>query len=458
MSFPDFPTTELTTSSEQVTWLLQQKGITVHTQNRQQVAPEQQLQVVVLRDANTHLCAVIPRNHILDLRQLNAKLAADYQPDSKQSSGLKVRLQVHDLPAIAELLNMPCVYASQITALEHVFFESGSSDTLVKVPTSAFLQLMQDAQAIDCSTEIPATNPNLLPSNLDIQHIKQAIHSLTTLRIKKRLEETVEIPPLSVTAQKILRLRSNPNAYVDELTGIVETDPAMAAQVMSWASSPYYAAPGKVRSIEDAIIRVLGFDLVINLALGLSLGKTLKLPDQSTKQNRDYWQHAIYTASLIEGLALAMPRVLRPELGLVYLSGLLHSFGHVLLAHIFPPYFSLVNQYLEANPHLQACYIEHFLLGITREQMGAWLMQHWQMPNELSIAIRQQHNPEYQGPHAVYAQLTFLANQMLTAPDQPIPESLYQSLQLTAQDAQQALEKVTAAEQALRVLAAQFSG
>lgn len=54
---------------------------------------------------------------------------------------------------------------------------------------------------------------------------------------------------------------------------MVETDPALAAQVVSWAASPYYASPGKIRSVEDAIVRVLGFDLVINLALGLALGK-----------------------------------------------------------------------------------------------------------------------------------------------------------------------------------------
>jgi len=460
MSFSEFPTSQLSTSSEQVSWLLKQKNIPADIYNIQDIPANQQLQVVVLRDADQYLCAIFPRHHILDLRTLNTQLKADYAADSKLSSSLKVRLQVHDLPAIPDLLGLPCVYASHLIELEHVFFESGSAGGLLKVSAESFSQLMNNVQTLTFTTAIPATNPNLLPSNLDAQHIKQAVQSLTTLRIKQRLEETLEIPPLSVTAQKVLKLRTDPNAYVDELTGIVETDPAMAAQVMSWAASPYYAAPGKIRSIEDAIIRILGFDLVINLALGLALGETLKLPSKNAKQNRDYWQQAIYTASLIEGLVVAIPRQYRPEAGLAYLAGLLHSFGYVLLAHIFPPYFSLVNQYLAANPHLQSCYIEHFLLGITREQMGAWLMQHWQMPEELTVAIRQQHNPDYQDSYAVYAQLTFLATKLLSAQEgvpQDIPDSLYESLHLTADDAQQALDKVTAAEQALRLLAAQLS-
>lgn len=87
----------------------------------------------------------------------------------------------------------------------------------------------------------------------------------------------------------------------------METDPPLAAQVISWAVSPYYAAPGKIRSVEDAIVRVLGFDLVINLALGLSLGKGLALPKDQPRHRTPYWQQAIYTAALIEGLARAMP-------------------------------------------------------------------------------------------------------------------------------------------------------
>lgn len=460
IDFPDFPASQLATSNEQTTLLLSQKKLPATPYRTQDVAPDRQLQTVVLRDGNSLLCVLLPRNHILDLRTLNSLLQANYLADYKQASSLMVRLQVHELPAIPDLLGLPCVYAAQLLDAEHLFVESGKPGYLFRLSRDAFAALVQEASPLLFSQEIPGSNPNLLPDDQDLQQIQKAVQSLTQLRIKQRLEETVEIPPLSATAKKILKLRTDPHAHVDELTAIVETDPAMAAQVMSWASSPYYASPGKIRSIEDAIVRALGFDLVINLALGLALGESLKLPAQNQRQNRNYWQHAVYTASLIEGLVLAMPRNSRPEPGLAYLAGLLHSFGYVLLAHLFPPYFNLINQYLEANPHLQACYVEHHLLGITREQMGAWLMQHWQMPKELTSAIRQQHNPDYQGEHAVYPLLTHLATQMLGSPDdvQRLPPSLFEKLHISHADAQQALNRVSAAEQALRTLAAQLSG
>ncbi len=439
---------------------LQQQGIGYQPVCASRAPDAQQAISVLLTDEKHELAAFLPGNRILDLRLLNAQLDASLEWDKSADARIKNKLKSTTLPAIAQLLERPCIVDSQLLEQPQVFLESGQPGILLQISQSDFSALLHSAEFLLFSQPVPCAQPNLLPSSLEQEHGNDGIYSLTTLRIKQKLLQTVRIPPLSDTAQKVLQLRTDPNACVDELTGIIETDPAMAAQVMSWASSPYYAAPGKVRSIEDAIIRVLGFDLVINLALGLSLGKSLQLPKNDSSTSRDYWQSAIYTAALIEGLALLVPRHKQPEIGLTYLCGLLHSFGYVLLAYLFPGYFQLTSQYLNANQHLPVSQVEYFLLGITREQMGAWLMQHWKMPSELTVAIGQQFNPDYQGEHAVYAQLTFLAKQMLARQEQrpyEIPASLYQQLGITEQQAQQALEQVLAAEKALRSLAAQFT-
>ncbi|MCY1341834.1 HDOD domain protein [compost metagenome] len=207
---------------------------------------------------------------------------------------------------------------------------------------------------------------------------------------------------------------------------------------------------------------MLGFDLVINLALGLALGKTLSLPKDQPQQATPYWQQAIYSAAVIDGLTRAMPRAVRPEAGLTYLAGLLHNFGYLVLAHVFPPHFSLICRHLEANPHLPHGYVEQYLLGITREQIGAWLMRHWDMPEELADALRFQHDPDYRGPNAAYANLACLAVRLLSnrgigaGPQGPIPASLYEGLGLSIEKAEEAVDKVLAAEAALRELATQY--
>ena len=102
-------------------------------------------------------------------------------------------------------------------------------------------------------------------------------------------------------------------------------------------------------------------------------------------------------------------------MGLAYLGGLLHNFGYLVLAHVFPPHFSLICRHLEANRQLDHQVIEHHLLGITREQIGAALMRCWEMPEEVVTALRFQGDPGYQGEQAVYPNLIFLAVQLLRA-------------------------------------------
>ncbi|MBS7326290.1 MAG: HDOD domain-containing protein [Thiopseudomonas sp.] len=283
---------------------------------------------------------------------------------------------------------------------------------------------------------------------------------LTVRRIEQRLGKPLEIPPLSLTAQKILQLRANPDTHIDELTAVIETDPALAAQVMSWAASPLYAAPCKICSIEDAITRVLGFDLVMNLALGLALGKKFSLPHTFRQDNIDYWKHALYSATLIEGLVRQMPAAARPEAGLAYLAGLLHNFGYLLLAQLFPSYFSLIQQYQADHPEALPQEADQHLLGITREAICTSLMQIWGMPAELKVAVSEQNNPDYSGEHATYAHLVQLATLLLAPVDTINPEQLQHlclGLRLTPEQAHQALDRVLAAEQALRSLSEQMS-
>src|SRR5690606_24755139 len=111
----------------------------------------------------------------------------------------------------------------------------------------------------------------------------------------------------------------------------------------------------------------------------------------------------LFRSSLCAELVRQIPTRLRPNQGLAYLCGLLHNFGYLVLGHVFPPQFTLVNRHIEANPHVNRMYVERHLLGLTREQISACLLQQWRMPDELIAAVRQQHNPFYEGEHAEYS-------------------------------------------------------
>jgi HD-like signal output (HDOD) protein/prolyl-tRNA editing enzyme YbaK/EbsC (Cys-tRNA(Pro) deacylase) len=427
------------------------------------LAPPQRVQAVLLDDAVGAMLVLYPQSQLLDLNrlaELTGRQLAAVKPERLERMLAKHALGL--LPGLPPLTTSPCLYDERLLQANPLLIESGQPGVLLEISSDAFKTLLGKASAARFGEPLASIRPNLDRPDDDRAEITQAVQAFTARRIQQRLEETIEIPPLPETAQKIVKLRVDPDATVDDITGVVETDPALAAQVVSWAASPYYAAPGKIRSVEDAIVRVLGFDLVINLALGLALGKTLSLPKDKPQQATPYWQQAIYTAAVIEGLTRAMPRGQRPEAGLTYLAGLLHNFGYLVLAHVFPPHFSLICRHLEVNPHLSHSYIEQHLLGITREQIGAWLMRYWDMPEELATALRFQHDPDYQGAHAAYPNLVCLAVSLLrnrgigAGPQREIPQALFDRLGLTREKADDAVSKVLAAEVALRELASQF--
>ena len=151
-----------------------------------------------------------------------------------------------------------------------------------------------------------------------------------------------------------------------------------------------------------------------------------------------------------------------PERGLIYLSGLLHNFGHLLLGHIFPPQFKLINQTIIANPHVSVEDIEFYILGVSHEEIGAWLMQNWHMPDELIVAVQRHHQEEFWSKHSVYSNLVLVANRLLKKLDigdsvmADIPETTLELLALDADDVQMAIDAIKTESESLDIMAKQL--
>src|SRR5690606_12273507 len=162
-----------------------------------------------------------------------------------------------------------------------VWLPAGLSGWCLELDNQALRALAASATAASFAVLLNSIHCSAEDPEQDSEDINTAMKNFTALRMRQRLVETIEVPPLPSTAQ--------------QLTDVGETDPSLAAQVVSWASSSYYAAPGRIRSVEDAIVRVLGFDLVLNLSIGLALGKTFSVPKDAPERTTPYWEQAIYT-------------------------------------------------------------------------------------------------------------------------------------------------------------------
>lgn len=429
-----------------------------------QANTQELLRMVLLNDGQNNLQAICRRDDFIDLEHLNKQLQRNFRlVKSREQVRVKERAGLRALPALPSLTGWPTVVDHRVDDLSSVALELGEQNLAMVLPAEDFRELTEKAgrQSFAVARQSIAVNPDN-PSD-DRNQLNSAIKKFTSLRIQQRLEDTLELPPLPETAQRIIRLRVNPNAVMGDLVDIVESDPSLAAQVVSWASSSFYAAAGQVRSVHDAVSRVLGFDMVMNLAMGLSLGRALKQPEDHPDGYVDYWQQAVWQAQSAGILASMIPRGERPRFGLAYLAGLLHNFGHLLLAQVFPPHFKLVCRSLEVNPDFDSALTEQYLLGITREQIAAQLMENWGMPEEVTLAIRHQKNQHYRGAHFVYARLLWLGRQLLAArgialgASEPVSQSACSELGLDHEQVNELFDDLVASKNNVMAMAGMMS-
>ncbi|MCP3673295.1 MAG: HDOD domain-containing protein, partial [Gammaproteobacteria bacterium] len=338
---------------------------------------------IVIESLGQKRMLILRAEDLLDFASLNTiygnsiNIVANYQT-------LIVGCEAESRIPVPAIQNIEIVADKAVLNSDVIYIDAGIKGSYLRLSGEDFRGLNESATLGEFSCSAEKLQSIVRNDESETSNLK----SITPLRIQQRVQETLDLPAMPVIAQEVMRLRVDPKAGASELSKIVSQDPSLSAQVISWANSPYYGYQGKINSIETAISRVLGFDLVLNLVLGISVGKSLYVPTDGPIGLQAYWRQSVYCATLSEKLCSFISGKNRPQRGLVYLSGLLHNFGQLLLGHLFPPQFYLINSYVAMNPHIPVVDIERYLLGISHVEVGALLMESWNMPSELTEAVR----------------------------------------------------------------------
>jgi len=254
--------------------------------------------------------------------------------------------------------------------------------------------------------------------------------------IRKYIETIIQLPSMPQVAAEIVALSRGNSANAADLARIIEHDPSLTAQVLRYANSPLYAYQGKIRSVKEAIARVLGFELVMNMALGLSLNSCFRIPKGGPLGLDAFWLHAIYSAVLAERLSMKIPAPQRPEPGAAYLGGLLHDIGFLVIGHHFNNEYRKLCQVLAEDETQPVTDIEQSILGVTHMEIGAWLIQKWRLPEEIVAVIEHHHNARYRGEHRILVALVQTADRLAIPYDvhtqgySHVPEPVLQTLGL----------------------------
>ncbi len=235
--------------------------------------------------------------------------------------------------------------------------------------------------------------------------------------LRSRLKTGVDLPVLPDVAHELILLRNRPSADVADVVRIITKDPVISAQFMRYGRMAIYGYGERIESIDEVIQLVLGYEKALYMAMGLSAGKSLRIEMDGPLGAKATWQNSLKNALVSQFLAKELPSENRPNEGLSYLAGLLHEIGFLVLGVLYPQEFAALNRTVGTYNQMEARELEFHCLGISHDMIGSQLLHNWSLPEEVVTAVAEHHFPEYDGKHAIYAKLVYLANRLIHMSD-----------------------------------------
>lgn len=216
--------------------------------------------------------------------------------------------------------------------------------------------------------------------------------STQPIDLKKAIQNLDSLPAMPVIAQKILSLSLDTDAGELQLLRLIEKDPQISARVIGLANSPLFGASKRVNSIQDAAM-LLGLTRVKSVAVGIAVMSTLQRHPSGTLNLQQLWMHSLGVALGMRTLSRAMPPRTRPLEDEIFLAGLLHDIGFMVLNFIDTSLSDRLHNQLIAQPERTISEIEPEVVEIGHAELGAELARHWDLPERIIAVLRYHHTP-----------------------------------------------------------------
>jgi len=399
------------------------------------------------------LLAIFPASHCIDVPALGRQLQHTLTPATEAHiEQLFPSCNPQALPPLSTKETVPTIIDSVLASQAIVYFPSDHQD-IIRMLGEDFNGMLDHAwHGFNFSYPLPGYDKSTLQqaNNVLSEHIEQRLTKLDTL------------PTVPGTGRELLRLLNNSNGRVSDLARILEHDPAVSAQLLKQARSALYGLGQSIKTIDAAIVRIFGYDTALHVALGISTASNFKGPKHGQLGLQRIYRDAVLVSALCESLARHIPVSRRPAKGTAQLAGLLHNLGYLILAHLFTDDYAQLNAQLPPLMDNSIYNVVKDSFDSPPEQIAAWLMGIWDMPQSLIIAQREQRNLAYSGMYAVHAQLVLIANRLLhsygfgDASTAELPEEILFQVGLNEDIAYACLEKIIDNSAELKYLAEQL--
>ena len=214
------------------------------------------------------------------------------------------------------------------------------------------------------------------------------------------LQTRDELPAFPRVVQQILQTLDDPEVNLSLLARQLETDPVMAAHVLSLCNRASHADRGRaaVSNVFTAL-SLVGVARVREVALTIRLASFVQdfAPANALAQ---YWSHSL--ACAVCGVEVA--RYTRTDVGVdaSLIACLLHDVGQLWL-HRFEPEGQRLALLAAEQQDMEIEVAERKLFGVDHATVGGWLARGWGLPTSICDAIAHHHTPDAGLPEPLVA-------------------------------------------------------
>ncbi len=198
----------------------------------------------------------------------------------------------------------------------------------------------------------------------------------------EKIKQSKNLPQIPQVMLRLIKACNAEKTSIEELTGIISTDPSLVSRLLQIIGSPYVNLPKEVNSIKTAVV-YLGIDTIRNIAISTSAMHFFKL----AKVVKDFdiirfWYHS-YKCAVIARKVSEENGYSNPDE--FFLAGLLHDIGRLILMQNFPEEYKSILE--TATTEKQILVSEMKLFDTDTPQVSAWLFSQWNLNPLISDAV-----------------------------------------------------------------------
>ncbi len=220
------------------------------------------------------------------------------------------------------------------------------------------------------------------------KEVSMDIASSNDAYVAALIQKVQSFPALPAVVTRVMELAAEPDSTVDEFLQVIRLDLSLTAAILKLANSAFFGQTRMVSSLGQAI-PILGLTEIRNMVIARAMFSSFKtVKGESWFDIRGFWIH-----SFLCGLAA---RVLSRESGTaedVFISGLIHDIGKLVILSVFPAQFAQIASQA-SYPLFDMYQWEEKQFGVSHGTIGRHLLTRWTFPKKLTDSAGFHHQPE----------------------------------------------------------------